>query len=496
MAKAGRKAQHYRDPDTGMVYNGLGRRPSKNGTPGRFYAINDRNKTFGADPKIAVAKFEAYQHQTRGERPLLVFGVDTAVQDIAGNGIQLSGSNGNGTLHTPDRETWDRILKVGDDYQRVPDELKPLIMGLQAHKEHWPQYAEERGLDPELPFEGYWPDYIYWLVGRWIKSEPDDAAQKLGIPQLKNIDAIEPPKPSLPLRELANLYLSKSVDPTICERRTTRRFMEFAKIVGVKTVKKISHEHIEQYGNSIHKDGRRRGHKPSWMGIRFNAIKTVFAYALKRGRDQSEIARVLLLLKMLAAPKDMTGSTAASVSREDLHALLGCADDRMRAMMLVGLNCAFYPCDLRRVPASAVDLENGYLVFPRTKIGKPIPRVAVLWERTIEAIRCYQSAHPHNAVDEQSGETLLFDGHKGERVKASTIRGFVAALRGMAGVPEFQFNQLRDGAYTAIIEAGIDITQGEILMGHSVGGVKDAYIERRPEIVRAACEAVEQHYFS
>lgn len=57
-----------------------------------------------------------------------------------------------------------------------------------------------------------------------------------------------------------------------------------------------------------------------------------------------------------------------------------------------------------------------------------------------------------------------------------------------------EFNALRDGAYTAACEAGVDINVTRILAGHS-SGMADHYVQRRPAIVRPACEAVEKHYF-
>lgn len=495
MAKTGRKAQHYRDPDTGVVYNGLGRRPDKNGTPGRFYAINDRNVTFGNDPKIAITKFQTHQRKTRGERPMLVFDINTAAQDIAGSGsIEVSGTNGDGEVIAPDRAMWDRVNKIGTDYERVPDELKPMILGLRAHKEQWPQYAEERGLDPELPFEGYWPDYIYWLIGRWIKTDPVDAAQKLGDPRLKNLDAIKAPKPSLRLSEIAEIYNSKvDVDPQ--ERRLVGRFFnQFAKVAGVKTIREVQGSHVKAYRDTIIGEYEKRGLSPIWVRNRYTKVKTLLSYALKLGEDQNEITRVLLLCKMLEAPKDLSGASSRPISREDLHAILRVADARETAMTLVGLNCAFYPIDICRVPESAVDLDKGEVVFDRIKVGKPIARVAVLWQRTIKAIESYRSETPHEAVD-KDGNRLVFANNYGRMLIKGRFNPLWFKLKQKAGCPGAVFSQLRDGAYTAAIEAGIDITHCEVLLGHSIGEVKDWYFKRRPQLLAPACAAIEKHYF-
>jgi len=495
MAKTGRKAQHYRDPETGKEIHGLGRRPSKPGKPGRFYAIFEQNKTFGSAPKAAIIKYEAYQRKTRGERPLLVCGMDKVVRDIGGNGTVLSGNNGNGTVHVPDRETLTRILKVGDDFQRVPDTLKPMIMGLQAHEEYWPQYAEERGLDPELPFEGYWPDYIYWLIGRWIKSEPDDAAQKLGIPQLKNLDAIKSPPPSLRLSEIAKLYQEKADLSLLSKRRGARMFKEFVRTVEVKTVKEIGASRINAYRLRTLDQCDAKGFTPHWTHRRFSMVKTMLSHALKMGQDQDELNRVLGLCKMLEAPKRLNCADSMPITRGELEAILANADDLETAIVLLSLNCGFYMIDVCRIPESAVDLARGHVIFPRIKVGKPIPRVAMLWQRTIDALIRLRERHPHTATD-ADGNTMLFANKIfGKRLQVQALRSYWSPLRAKAQVPALQFCQLRDGAYTAAIEAGIDITHCEILLGHSIGTVKDAYLKRRPDILASACAAIENHYF-
>ena len=56
------------------------------------------------------------------------------------------------------------------------------------------------------------------------------------------------------------------------------------------------------------------------------------------------------------------------------------------------------------------------------------------------------------------------------------------------------FDTIRDGAYTAAIEAGADLTQAKLLAGHKVG-MLDHYIRRNPKMVADCCSAIEAHYF-
>jgi integrase len=57
----------------------------------------------------------------------------------------------------------------------------------------------------------------------------------------------------------------------------------------------------------------------------------------------------------------------------------------LRAMILLGVNAGFGNHDVATLPMSAVNLDSGWLDFPRPKTG--IPRRCPLWPETVAAIR-------------------------------------------------------------------------------------------------------------
>jgi integrase len=72
-------------------------------------------------------------------------------------------------------------------------------------------------------------------------------------------------------------------------------------------------------------------------------------------------------------------------SREEILAMLGKAKGQLRAMILLGINCGFGNADCGKLPLSALDLENGWVDFPRPKTG--IARRAALWPETVASIK-------------------------------------------------------------------------------------------------------------
>jgi integrase len=70
---------------------------------------------------------------------------------------------------------------------------------------------------------------------------------------------------------------------------------------------------------------------------------------------------------------------------DELRALIDAATQPMKAMILLGINAALGNTDVSTLPLSAVDLERGWLDFPRPKTA--VERRCPLWPETVAAIR-------------------------------------------------------------------------------------------------------------
>jgi integrase len=69
----------------------------------------------------------------------------------------------------------------------------------------------------------------------------------------------------------------------------------------------------------------------------------------------------------------------------EVRQLLAAAEPTLRALILIGINTGIGASDLGRMPATALDLEAGWLNFARFKTG--IARRCPLWPETVAAIR-------------------------------------------------------------------------------------------------------------
>lgn len=90
---------------------------------------------------------------------------------------------------------------------------------------------------------------------------------------------------------------------------------------------------------------------------------------------------------------------------DELRRLVDAADVQLRAMILLGANCGLGNHDCAMLPTRAVDLEHGWLNFPRPKTG--IERRSPLWPETVEALRDVLAQRPTTTTKEATDLVFL-----------------------------------------------------------------------------------------
>ena len=91
---------------------------------------------------------------------------------------------------------------------------------------------------------------------------------------------------------------------------------------------------------------------------------------------------------------------------EELRSLIEAAPDAtLRALILLGANCGFGNADCAELPTSAVNLDTGWIDFPRPKTG--IARRCPLWPETVAALRAAIEERPKPARPRDVERVLL-----------------------------------------------------------------------------------------
>ena len=92
-------------------------------------------------------------------------------------------------------------------------------------------------------------------------------------------------------------------------------------------------------------------------------------------------------------------------TREEINGILEEAGPVMRGMILLGINCGFGNSDVANLPQSAVDLEKGWVTFPRPKTE--VPRRVPLWPETVEALKLAIEKRPGPANKKDASLVFL-----------------------------------------------------------------------------------------
>lgn len=119
------------------------------------------------------------------------------------------------------------------------------------------------------------------------------------------------------------------------------------------------------------------------------------AKALRKSRNTAgkrtfEPAELKLLLSALDGEKVTLGRIDDETGKP--KEVTRPADPTLKAMLLLGVNCGFGNTDCASLPLSAVDLDAGWIDFPRpkTEINRRVP----LWPETVKALRTAIAARP------------------------------------------------------------------------------------------------------
>jgi integrase len=141
---------------------------------------------------------------------------------------------------------------------------------------------------------------------------------------------------------------------------------------------------------------------PVALGNEIGRIRMVFKF----GYDNGLIEKPVRYGQSFNKPNRKTLRKAKNANgprmfeADELRRIISECDPIMRAMVLLGANCGFGQSDIANLPISAVDLNAGWLNYPRPKTG--VERRCPLWPETIGAMReaISQRPEPKSADDD------------------------------------------------------------------------------------------------
>jgi integrase len=336
---------------------------------------------------------------------------------------------------------------------------------------------------------------LYAFIRHIILSNPQDAAAKLGIPELARLASLPAPEPALSLRAVGDMYKEAKeakgrYDANM--RKWSKWWDEFAVFVGVPTVDQLTKQHFADYANHLYKTARRDDRSNTYIRGRMIAVSAIIRHAVKV-HDGDYLMRAEKWLDVFDMPS-RTMDTPQPITPEHFKAILDkCNDPMMTAILHMSLNCCLKPKDFTHIKLSDVRLDDAtphYWGIRHKTADKGIPQASVLWGRTVQAIRQYLQTRTR-------GGDFLFVGGRGLGISRDVIGREWLKLRTAAGVPDdVQFQHIVDGAYTCMDNAtDVEARHRDLVKGHACGMSKH-YSLKDASSTRHAVDLVEKHYFA
>jgi integrase len=361
---------------------------------------------------------------------------------------------------------------------------------------------------PEFPLTahpaGYWCKKIRGKLhyfGPW--NDPDGALQKY----LDQKDALHAGRKvreateGATVHNLVNRFLNQKkalVDTGELSPRTWADYKAAcdAVVAGFGKKRLLDDLDPDDFTSLRNKLAKRYG--PHRLGTTVQYIRSVFKYAA----DVQIIDRPVRFGPEFRAPSKKTmrlhraKQGAKLFTAEEIRNMVKAAGPQLRAMILLGVNCGFGNSDCGNLPLTALDLDGGWIDYPRPKTG--INRRCPLWPETVETIREALARRPEPKGAAAAGRvfvTRLGDSwfkEAAENPLTKETRKLLTAL-GINGHRNFYC--LRHTFRTVADEAR-DQPACDFLMGHESPHMSTHYRERiSDERLRAVADHVHRWLF-
>jgi integrase len=220
---------------------------------------------------------------------------------------------------------------------------------------------------------------------------------------------------------------------------------------------------------------------PVRLGNAVQRVRSVFKYGYETGLIVSPVRYGPQFKKPSAAVlrRHRAKSGERMIEAAELRELIDAAPVQLKAMLVLGINCGFNNKDCADLPLSALDLDRGWINFPRPKTG--IARRCPLWAETVTALKAAIAARPEPRCPEAEG--LVFVTSRGRpwlvRGQANPVSVAARALMKTVGIhrDKIGFATLRH-VFRTIADGSRDQVAVNHIMGHCDPSMSAIYRER------------------
>jgi integrase len=229
------------------------------------------------------------------------------------------------------------------------------------------------------------------------------------------------------------------------------------------------------------RDGMAKQWGPVRLGNEIQKVRTVFKYGFDAGLIDKPVRFGAEFKKPSAGVlrRHRAKNGERMIEATELRRLLDAAPVPLKAMILLGVNSGLGNHDIAMLPTTALDLDRGWLNFPRPKTG--IARRCPLWPETIQALRAAIAERPAPKSDTAADKVFVtLRGHQWlSRGIANPVSVAARRLMKSVGVDRkgLGFYVLRH-TFATIAGGSRDQIAVNAVMGHADGSIAGVYRER------------------
>ena len=224
------------------------------------------------------------------------------------------------------------------------------------------------GTDKKVALQRYYDQAAFLHAGRTISPKP--GSDLLSVKMLCNL-YLDHQESRVAIKEIKQNHV---YDQTLILRNFTKLIGPNCQVCDVSTMD------LQNYRKKLIKAKK----SPSTINNRIATIKALYNWALN-----NEIVEKIPNLRVI---KKVTISKIEKpiFNMTQIEKLLRSANEQMKAMIWLGLNCGFGCTDCAQLKWGNIDLKKSRVVFPRGKTG--VNRNLPLWPETIDALRKIQKS--------------------------------------------------------------------------------------------------------
>jgi integrase len=364
---------------------------------------------------------------------------------------------------------------------------------------------------PEFPLfahaAGVWAKKIrgrMYYFGPW--SDPDGALRKYN-EQADDLHAGRKPRTdpnAVTVKDVVNAFLIHKLDLRDAGELSPRTWAQYKETCDLLIEKLGKQRLVSDLGPDDFAALRRQLAKrwePATLGNFIQRVRIIFKHAL----DNDLIDRAVRYGQEFKRPSKKTLRVEKAkkghklFTPAEIHQLLEAASVQLRAMILLGINAGLGNADCGRLTEQALDLERGWLDFPRPKTG--MPRRCPLWPETVQAIRD-ALAHRREPKD-PANAGLVFITRTGQSWHCDTTEspisyevGKLVRRLGINGRKGLGFYTLRH-TFRTVADESKDQPAVDFVMGHEVAHMSSCYRETiSDERLKAVTDHVRRWLFA